>query len=97
MNTKPRVVKDFDKLDTKIQELIKLKYPFGFEEELINFYNSEGNKVSALPFETSEKYYLVRMTVAQAQEIIEDDDDYDNEGNLTDEAREEYEDKHDID
>lgn len=95
MSTKPRIVKDFDKLDEVVQEMIKLNYPYGFEDNLISFINAEGKRVSALPFETEEKYYLVRMTVEQAQEIIEEDDDYDDDGNLTDDAREEYEDKYD--
>lgn len=94
---KPRVVKDYDKLDVSIQEQIKLEYPFGFEENLVTFTNAEGKRVSALPFETADRYYLVRMTVAEAQAIIEDDDDYDEEGNLTDEAREEIEDRLDED
>lgn len=53
---KPRVIKDFEKLDTHIQEQIKLAFPYGFSEDLIHFYNKEGKKVSALPFETDEKY-----------------------------------------
>lgn len=95
MKSKPRVVKDYDKLDASVKEMIKLNYPFGFEENLVSFMNAEGKKVSALPFETDDKYYLVRMTVAEAQSIIEDDDDYDDDGNLTDEAKEEYEEKYD--
>ena len=94
-NGKPRIVKDYDKLDDAVKEMIKLHYPFGFEDNLVSFTNAEGKKVSALPFETDDRYYLVRMTVAEAQSIIEDDDDYDEDGNLTDEAREEYEDKYD--
>ena len=94
MNAKPRVIKDFDKLDSEIQEMIKLEYPNGFGDNLIKFINAEGRQVSALPFETEEKYFLVRMTVAQAQEIIEEDDDYDEYGNLTEEAQGEYEEKH---
>jgi hypothetical protein len=97
MSTKPRVVKDYEKLDDAIKEMIKLNYPFGFEDHLVTFNNAEGKRVSALPFETEEKYYLVRMTVAEAQAIIEDDEDYDDEGNLTDDAREEYEEKYDDD
>ncbi len=97
MSTKPRVVKDYDKLDDNVKEIIKLNYPFGFEDNLISFTNTEGHKVSALPFETDDRYYLVRMTVSQAQSIIEDDEDYDEEGNLTEEAREEYADKYDDD
>ncbi len=94
MSSKPRVVKDYEKLDESIKEMIKLNYPHGFEEHLVTFNNGEGKRVSALPFETEEKYYLVRMTIAEAQAIIEEDDDYDEEGNLTDDAREEYEEKY---
>jgi len=93
-NGKPRVIKDFEKLSDDIQEQIKLAYPLGFSHKLISFTNKEGKKVSALPFETEEKYYLVRMTVAEAREIVLHDDDYDEDGNLRDEIREEYEDKY---
>jgi hypothetical protein len=89
--SKPRIVKDYDKIEDAVKQQIKLTYPEGFEDHLVKFTNKEGNTVSALPFDTEEKYYLVRMTVSQAQAIIEDDDDYDDDGVLTDEAREEYE------
>ncbi|MDX1407950.1 MAG: hypothetical protein R3330_07445 [Saprospiraceae bacterium] len=82
MQVKPRVVKDYDRLDSEIQEQIKLNYPYGFEKHLIRFTNSEGKYVSALPFETDDKYYLIRMTANEAQAIIRDDDDYDSSGKL---------------
>jgi hypothetical protein len=91
---KPRVVKDYEKLDLAIQEQIKLAYPLGFSTSLIKFKNREGNMVSALPFEAEDKYYLVRMTVTEARLIIEDDDDYDDLGELKDDVKEELEDKH---
>lgn len=94
--TKPRVIKDFENLTVEIQEQIKLAYPDGFEDNLIRFVNGEGKNVSALPFETEEKYYLVRMTQAQAKEIIEDDDDYDDDGMLKSGVREVYEDRYDM-
>jgi hypothetical protein len=94
MSNKPRVIKDFEKLDPDIQEQIKLKYPDGFYSHLVYYTNREGLSVTALPFETDEKYYLVRMTIVQAKAIIEEDDDYDLEGNLKDEVREKYEDKY---
>jgi hypothetical protein len=93
-SNKPRVIKDFEKLDPEIQEQIKLKYPDGFYSHLVYYTNRDGQSVTALPFETEDKYYLVRMTVIQAKAIIEDDDDYDLEGNLKDEVRERYEDKY---
>ena len=92
--SKPRVIKDFEKLEKDIQEQIKLEYPEGFEDNLIYFTNKDGKRVSALPFETDEKYYLVRMTIEEAQQIIEDDDDYDEDGNLKDDIKLEYEEKH---
>jgi len=91
---KPRVIKDYDKLDPEIQEKIKLEYPSGYSENLIYFNNKEGKRVSALPFETEDKYYLVRMTVYEAEKIIEEDDDYDSTGSLKDSAKEEYESKY---
>ncbi len=92
--SKPRVIKDFEALEVSIQEQIKLFYPEGFEDHLIKFTNKDGLYVSALPFETDEKYYLVRMTLAEAKGIIEDDDDYDEDGNLREEVKDEYEEKY---
>lgn len=88
---KPRIAKDFEKLSDDVLAQIKLEYPFGFEKELIKFKNKEGKYISALPFETEDRYYLIRMTANQAQQIVEDDDDYDEDGNLTEEAKERIE------
>ena len=90
---KPRVVKDYDKFDVSIQEQIKLNYPHGFDKHLILFKNIKGAFVSALPFETEEKYYLVRMTQAQARAIIEEDDDY-KDGSLKQNALADLQSKH---
>ena len=95
--SKPRVIKNYDKLDDALLEQIKLNYPNGFERNLIRFTDVNGKIASALPFETDEKYYLIRMTKSEAQLIIEEDDDYDDDGILTDEAREEYADNLDDD
>jgi predicted S18 family serine protease len=93
-NNKPRVIKDFDKLDLELQEQIKLVYPEGFSTNLIKYQNREGQMVTALPFETDEKYYMVRMTVTQARVLVENDDDYDDLGNLKEAVKDEYEEKY---
>jgi len=93
-NGKPRVIKDYDKLPLELQEQIKLEYPFGFSDNLIRFTNKDGLIVSALPFETEDKYYMVRMTVGEAIKIVEDDDDFDDDGILKDGIKEEYENKY---
>lgn len=95
--SKPRVVKDFDKVDEEVIGQIKLEYPYGFDKKLITFKNKEGKFVSALPFETEDRYYLIRMTRNQAQEIIEEDEDYDDDGNLTKVAMERLENEVSVD
>ena len=40
--SKPRVVKDYEKLDIEVQEQIKLQYPYGFDKHLVTFKNAEG-------------------------------------------------------
>ena len=81
---KKRIAKDYDALPEEILNQVKLAYPEGFSGNLVKFTNKDGKKVSALPFETEEIYYLIRMTVQEAEQIIEDDDDYDDDGNLKD-------------
>jgi hypothetical protein len=93
-NGKPRVIKDYDKLPLEIQEQIKLEYPYGFSDNLIRFTNKDGLIVSALPFETEDKYYMVRMTVGEAIKIVEDDDDFDDDGILKEGIKEEYANKY---
>ena len=91
--SKPRIVKDFEKVDEDVIALIKLKYPRGFEKHLVQFKNHKGEFISALPFETDSHYYLIRMTRKDAEEIINEDEDYDDDGNLTDEAKDRLEDQ----
>lgn len=61
-----------------------MQYPRGFAQSLVSYINKDGKKVSALPFETEDIYYLVRMTIQEAKQIIEDDEDYDDDGVLRD-------------
>ena len=95
VSNKPRIIKDYDKMDPSVIEQIKLTYPYGFEKHLITFKNPKGQFVSALPFETEDKYYLIRMTMSEAKDIIREDDDYDDDGILKEEVKEEYEDRFD--
>ena len=85
--TKKRIIKDYDQLPEEVINQLKLTYPTGFSDNLIKFVNAKGEKVSALPFETEEIYYLIRMTVDEAIQIIEEDEDYDEFGNLDSEFK----------
>lgn len=92
--SKQRVIQDFEKVSSDIQEQIKLVYPEGFSQHLISFKNKDDQTVYALPFETDEKIYMIRMTVDRAIQIIEDDSDYDDDGILKDSIKEKYQDEH---
>lgn len=95
---KPRVIKDFEKLEQTLQEQIKLTYPTGFFEHLITYTDKDGNERFALPFETDDKYYMVRMTISEAKRLINDDEDYDSNGVLRNDVQEMYQEKYqDID
>ena len=91
---KPRVIKDYHKLSEEVIEQIKLVFPMGFTKHLITFTNRDGEKRLGLPFETEDYYYLIRMSTAKAEAIIEDDDDYDKSGNLKESVKTKYEDKY---
>ncbi len=93
-DSKPRIITSFEKIAPAIQEQIKLTYPYGFSDELIHFNNKDGDRVSALRFETDERIYLIKMSQARAEELIEEDDDYDDDGNLKEDVKSDFEDKY---
>ncbi len=92
--SKPKVIKDYDKLSEEIQEQIKLFYPYGFDKKLIMFKNAKKKLISALPFEGEDYYYLIKMTKDEAQQIISDDDDYGEDGLLKEDALEELQERY---
>jgi len=80
--SKPRVIKDYDKLEKNIIQQIKLKYPLGYEKHLIQFKNHKKALISALPFEAEDRIYLVRMSRDVANKIIQEDEDFNDNGQL---------------
>ncbi|WP_319479180.1 hypothetical protein [uncultured Draconibacterium sp.] len=93
-DNKPKVIKDYSKLDKDLQEQIKLIYAEGFAENLIHFFDKTGQKITVLPFETEDKYYMLRMTENEAVALVDEDDDFDDDGFLKDEVKQDYEDKY---
>lgn len=75
---KKRIVKDYDKLPEDVINLLKLEYPRGFVKNLIKYTNKDSQQVSALPYETEDVYYLIRMSATEARQIILEDDDYED-------------------
>ncbi len=91
---KPRIIKDYQKLSEEQKEQIKLLYPSGYAEHLITYTDREGKLISALPFETEDYYYLIKMTKSEALQIVEDDEDFGSDGLLKEHVKEAYEEKY---
>lgn len=92
--SKPRVIKDYEKLPEELIEQIKLEYPRGFHKHLIQFTNPDGQKRKGLPFEVEDRIYLIRMTEEKAINIVDEDDDYDEDGFLKEDIKDQYTEKY---
>ena len=75
---KKKIIKNFEQLPDKIVVQVKEKYPDGFEDNLITFENLKGEIELALPFETDEIYYLIKMPKNNTTEKEEEEEDFDN-------------------
>ena len=95
LSSKPKVIKNFEKLTNQELEQIKLVYPKGFRKHLVEFTGIDGKKRKGLPIETEEKYYLIRMTVEEAIYVVAEDDDYDDNGRLKPKVQAKLADKYD--
>lgn len=77
--SKPKLVKDWDKMPKEIVAAIKAEYPNGFSHKLINYTTPKGEKVLALPYDTEDIAYLVRVTVMESKKVFKNDDDDDDD------------------
>ena len=93
---KPRVIKDFCKLDAALIERVRCAYPQGFTDNLISFINKDGAYISALPFETDDRYYLIRMSSSEAQKLLEEEEgaSFSEDNNVNCEIQKSYKEKH---
>lgn len=87
---KPKVIKSYDTLSEELLEQLKLTYPRGFARHLVSFSDAKGVRQKGVPFETEDKYYLIKMSRAKAKTIIADDDDFDDDGKLKSKVKEKY-------
>ncbi len=58
---KKKVIKDYKSLPENLREQIRILYPHGYSNDMITFINKDKQLVSALPFETEEISYLIKM------------------------------------
>ncbi len=77
---KPRKLIDYKNLPTELIEQLKKKYAQGYADSLITFFAKDGLAVTALPFETDDIYYMIKMpsnTVFNSEEEEEDKETFD--------------------
>lgn len=78
--TKRRSVVSFANLSPELQEAVKALYPYGYTEAMMRIDKPNGEFFYAVPFETEEVSYLVKINVKIDDHIEEEDDkDYYND------------------
>lgn len=86
---KKRVIVDYKNVTPEILDLFTDRYPYGYEDEdIIRFKNAKGENVKAVPFETKDTKYLVKISVEMDRKIeaFMDDDDVEEETTGSEEA-----------
>lgn len=76
VNTKKRLVVSFHNLPADMQEAVKALYPLGYADAMMRIDKPNGDFFYAVPFETDEISYLVKIDV-KIDDLSEDDDDKD--------------------
>ena len=79
--TKPNIVKkhiatSFHNLSPELQEAVKAKYPLGFTDAMIRVDKPNGDFFYAVPYDTDEIAYMVKIDV-KIDDRADDDEDKD--------------------
>ena len=69
---KKRVIKDYRNLPEEIREAIRDEYPQDYSNDVITFFDKDKHLVSALPYETEEVSYLIKLPLSLNLEEEED-------------------------
>jgi len=86
---KLRVIQDLEKLNPAIQKQLKLAYPSGYSRYLVELKTKDNQTVYAVPFETEDKIYMVRLNIQKSILQMEEDLDLGNEMNIADDTPDE--------
>ena len=65
---KQRIIKSYEKLPKNLIEKLNEKYPDGYADYMINIRYSKGQIEVAIPFETDDIYYLIKLPHATYME-----------------------------
>lgn len=78
---KKHIVTSFHNLTVELQEAVRAKYPFGYTDAMIRVDKPNGDFFYAVPFDTEDIAYLVKIDVKIDDNSHEEDDKdyYDDE------------------
>ena len=81
---KKRIIKSYEQLSEEMVEKLKEKYPDGYEDKTITFTNPRGEIEVAIPFETDDIYYLIKLprTNPSDEEEVEESSSFDEFDNF---------------
>ena len=74
--TKKHIVTSFHNLSVEMQEAVREQYPLGFSDAMMRIDKPNGDFFYAVPFDTEEFAYLVKIDV-KIDDNSQDDDDKD--------------------
>ncbi len=86
-NTKKHIVTSLHNLPLELQEELRKKYPNGFTDVMIRVDKPQGDFFYAVPFETEDTSYLVKIDVKIDVQL---------NGNMDDDADNDYYDEDEI-
>lgn len=79
-----RIIVDYNKLTTKILDLLVEKYPDGYNyNDILKFQNSAGETISAVEVKTIDTIYLVKIS-QKLEKTMDDYIDDENSFNIDD-------------
>lgn len=76
---KKHIVTSFHNLTPEMQEAVKEKYPLGFTDAMIRVDKPNGDFFYAVPYDTDEVAYMIKIDV-KIDDSAQDDDDDDLKG-----------------
>jgi hypothetical protein len=78
---KKRVIVDHKNISNDLIDLLMEKHPYGYDDAIIKFKNAKGEIVSAVPIETADAKYLIKVSVALTKRVEDylDEEDQDSE------------------
>lgn len=92
-DAKRRVIVDYKNVTSEILDLFTDRYPYGYDDsDVVRFKNAKGEMVRAVPFETPDTKYLVKVSVQMDEHIenfLDEDNDDPMPGDDIDEVAEE--------